>query len=87
MEHTGILFLILGILNLGFDRWIADSMNRASIAFDVLRKHYLKQQITWTFGGPPWSRERFENWLLTVRVCGVVMILSGFTQGLILLAS
>ena len=86
MEHTGILFLVLGVLTLGFDRWIANSINYASIAADIFRKHYRKQQVLWTFGGPPWSRDRFENCLLVVRVGGFVMVLTGIARGLLLFA-
>ena len=57
--------LIIGSLALAFDRQIANAMNQFSIGVEQLLP-----QFRWHGALPSWSRERFENFLWWVRLCG-----------------
>jgi hypothetical protein len=69
---SALLVLIIGLLALVFDRRVADTMNSASIAFGQLWPQWRMLNVL-----PPWSRERFNNWLWLVRVWAVFMLVMG----------
>ena len=68
--------LIGGIFALIGDRTVANAMNSISIAFGQLIEQFWPEWRT-PNQLPPWSRERFRNWLWFVRVFAAFFILMG----------
>jgi hypothetical protein len=68
----GLLVFATGLLSLVFDREVANAMNSFSIGIGELLP-----QWRWPTALPPWSRERFENWLWFLRLWAVFMLLIG----------
>ena len=66
-----LLSLTIGLLALVFDRRVANAMNCFSIAIGNL---WL--QWRWPTALPPWSRERFENYLWFVRLWPIIMVVN-----------
>jgi hypothetical protein len=77
-EHmfVDVVIFLLGAVVLAFDRQIANAMNQFSVLGESLKK--------WPVTLPPWSTERFENWLRFIRFCGFAMSLNGIVLGLLL---
>ena len=67
-----VVVLATGVLTSVFDRRIANAMNSASIAFGGLLPQWRSPNFL-----PPWSRERFQNYLWFVRVWAVFMLIMG----------
>lgn len=66
-----LLSLTIGLLALVFDRRVANAMNCFSIAIGNLWP-----QWRWPTALPPWSRERFENYLWFVRLWAIIMVVN-----------
>lgn len=67
-----LLVLATGLAVLAFDRKLANAMNFFSIGFGNFFPH---QKCPTSL--PPWSRERFENFLRFVRLLAVFFIVIG----------
>jgi hypothetical protein len=67
-----LLVLTAGFLALIFDRTVANAMNSLSIAAGELWPQWKLPTAL-----PPWSRERFKNWVWFVRVWATFFILMG----------
>jgi hypothetical protein len=67
-----LFVLTTGLLAFAFDRTVANTMNSISIAVGRLFP-----QWRWPTALPPWSRERFENWLWFVRLWATCVIAIG----------
>ena len=67
-----LLVLGIGFLALVFDRRVANAMNSVSIVVGQLWPQSRSPNVL-----PPWSRERFNNWLWFVRVWAAFMLVMG----------
>lgn len=70
-----LLVLTTGLLALIFDRTVANAMNSISIAAGRLWPQWKVPTAL-----PPWSPERFRNWLWFVRVWAAFFILMGLVS-------
>jgi hypothetical protein len=67
-----LLTFATGLFALVFDRATANAMNCLSIALGEAFP-----QWGWPTALPPWSRERFENWLWFTRLWAAFMLVDG----------